>query len=207
MSLKNTIDIQIKESMLNKNKSRLVALRAIKAAILVEEKSGISKEINEIQLLMKLIKQRKDSLALYLEQNRDDLAKVEKEEIEIIEEFLPNQLSDDELYKEITSIIKDLGASKIRDFQIAKKLINSNSPLSKSEQTLIKKLAQHSKERLGNTFCGQCRDCLPCPNEIPIPEILRLRNLCIGMDLNSFTKERYNLIGSCLLYTSDAADE
>ena len=46
MSLKNTIDIQIKESMLNKNKSRLVALRAIKAAILVEEKSGISKEIN-----------------------------------------------------------------------------------------------------------------------------------------------------------------
>ena len=61
MNLKNTIDIQIKESMLNKNKSRLVALRAIKAAILVEEKSGISKEINEIQLLMKLIKQRKES--------------------------------------------------------------------------------------------------------------------------------------------------
>ena len=88
-----------------------------------------------------------------------------------------------------------LGASKITDFQIAKKLINSNSPLSKSEEDIIEKLTQHSKERLGNTFCGQCRDCLPCPNEVPIPEILRLRNLCIGMDLNSFTKERYNLIG------------
>ena len=115
MSLKNTIDIQIKESMLNKNKSRLVALRAIKAAILVEEKSGISKEINEIQLLMKLIKQRKDSLALYIEQNRDDLAKVEKEEIEIIEEFLPKQLSEDDLDKEITTIIEELGASEIKD--------------------------------------------------------------------------------------------
>ena len=115
MSLKNTIDIQIKESMLNKNKSRLVALRAIKAAILVEEKSGISKEINEIQLLMKLIKQRKDSLALYMEQNRDDLAKVEKEEIEIIEEFLPKQLSEDDLDKEITAIIEELGASEIKD--------------------------------------------------------------------------------------------
>ena len=115
MSLKNTIDIQIKESMLNKNKSRLVALRAIKSAILVEEKSGIKKEINEIQLLMKLIKQRKDSLALYIEQNRDDLAKVEKEEIEIIEEFLPKQLSNDELDKEITDIIEELGASEIKD--------------------------------------------------------------------------------------------
>ncbi len=88
-----------------------------------------------------------------------------------------------------------LGACKAQDFQIAKKLINSNFPLSKSEQSVIEKLNQLSKERLGNTFCGQCRDCLPCPNEIPIPEILRLRNLSIGMDLHSFTKERYNLIG------------
>ena len=88
-----------------------------------------------------------------------------------------------------------LGACKTKDFEIAKKLINSNTPLSKSEQHLIEKLRQKSKERLGDTFCGQCRKCLPCPNEIPIPEILRLRNLYIGMDLHSFTKERYNLIG------------
>ena len=73
------------------------------------------KEINEIQLLMKLIKQRKDSLALYMEQNRDDLAKIEKEEIEIIEEFLPKQLSEDDLDKEITAIIEELGASEIKD--------------------------------------------------------------------------------------------
>ena len=144
MSLKNTIDIQIKESMLNKNKSRLVALRAIKAAILVEEKSGISKEINEIQLLMKLIKQRKDSLALYLEQNRDDLAKVEKEEIEIIEEFLPKQLSEDDLDKEITAIIEELGASEIKDMGrvmgVASKKLSGKADNGRSAKLIKEKL-------------------------------------------------------------------
>ena len=115
MSLKNTIDIQIKESMLNKKKSRLLTLRAIKSAILIEEKSGNEKRINEIQLLMKLIKQRKDSMRLYLEQKRNDLAKKEKEEIEIIEEFLPAQLEDNELEKEILKIIDYLGAGSIKD--------------------------------------------------------------------------------------------
>ena len=115
MSLKNTIDIQIKESMLNKKKLRLLALRAIKSAIIIEEKSGNEKGINEIQLLMKLIKQRKDSMRLYLEQKRNDLAKKEKEEIEIIEEFLPAQLEDNELEKEILKIIDYLGAGSIKD--------------------------------------------------------------------------------------------
>ena len=59
MELKNTIDKQIKESMLNKDKDRLLALRAVKSAILLEEKDGKSNSINEIQILMKLIKQRK----------------------------------------------------------------------------------------------------------------------------------------------------
>ena len=70
MNLKNTIDNQIKESMLNKSKERLVALRAIKSAILLEEKNGGSKKTDDVQILMRLIKQRKDSSQLYKEQNR-----------------------------------------------------------------------------------------------------------------------------------------
>ena len=115
MELKNTIDNQIKESMLNKDKDRLTALRAIKSAILLEEKTGKNSSINEIQILMKLIKQRKDSLTLYKEQNRLDLAKIEESEIIIIKEFLPEQMSDNDLDTELDIIIKNLGAESIKD--------------------------------------------------------------------------------------------
>tara|TARA_B100000609_G_C17102862_1_gene375537 strand:+ start:235 stop:672 length:438 start_codon:yes stop_codon:yes gene_type:complete len=115
MELKNTIDNQIKESMLNKDKDRLTALRAIKSAILLEEKNGKEGSINEIQILMKLIKQRKDSLTLYKEQKRPDLAKIEESEINIIQEFLPDQINDNELDSELDIIIKSVGAESIKD--------------------------------------------------------------------------------------------
>ncbi len=115
MELKNTIDNQIKESMLNKDKDRLTALRAIKSAILLEEKNGKEGSINEIQILMKLIKQRKDSLTLYKEQKRPDLAKIEESEINIIQEFLPDQINDKELDSELDIIIKSVGAESIKD--------------------------------------------------------------------------------------------
>ena len=115
MSLKNTIDNQIKESMLNKSKERLVALRAIKSAILLEEKNGGSKKTEDIQILMRLIKQRKDSSQLYKEQNRIDLSEKEESEIKIIQEFLPKQINDEELDNEIEKIINDLNASSIKD--------------------------------------------------------------------------------------------
>ena len=115
MELKNTIDNQIKESMLNKDKDRLTALRAIKSAILLEEKNGKEGSINEIQILMKLIKQRKDSLTLYKEQKRLDLAKIEESEINIIQEFLPEQINDSELDSELDIIIKSVGAESIKD--------------------------------------------------------------------------------------------
>ena len=115
MNLKNTIDNQIKEAMLSKSKDRLIPLRAIKAAILLEEKNGKADNINEIQLLMKLIKQRKDSLTLYNEQKREDLAKKEESEILIIEEFLPKQLDDNELSKEIDNIISFSEATSIKE--------------------------------------------------------------------------------------------
>ena len=128
MQLKNTIDIQIKESMLNKNKSRLIALRAIKSAILLNEKSGEGADPDEIKLLMKLIKQRKDSLKLYLEQNRQDLANIEQVEIDIIEEFLPKQLTDEDLEKEIEIIIKEIGAESMKD--MGKVMESANKKLS-----------------------------------------------------------------------------
>ena len=128
MKLKNTIDIQIKESMLNKNKSRLIALRAIKSAILLSEKSGEGVDLDEIKLLMKLIKQRKDSLKLYLEQNRKDLANTEQIEIDIIEEFLPKQLTDKDLEKEIELIIKEIGAKSMKD--MGKVMASANKKLS-----------------------------------------------------------------------------
>ena len=115
MELKNTIDKQIKESMLNKDKDRLLALRAVKSAILLEEKDGNRNSINEMQILMKLIKQRKDSLSVYKEQNRLDLAEIEQKEINIIQEFLPEQMEDSELETRIENIIKTVGAESIKD--------------------------------------------------------------------------------------------
>ena len=119
MNLKNTIDNQIKEAMLSKSKERLTPLRAIKAAILLEEKNGLSDNVNEVQLLMKLIKQRKDSLTLYKEQKREDLASKEEGEILIIEEFLPKQLSDGELSDKIEKIINESGASSIKEMGLS----------------------------------------------------------------------------------------
>ena len=115
MSLKNTIDNQIKESMLNKSKERLVALRAIKSAILLEEKNGGSKKLEDVQILMRLIKQRKDSRDLYKKENRIDLAEKESNEIKIIEEFLPEQMSDVDLEKKIGEIIKEEGGASMKD--------------------------------------------------------------------------------------------
>ena len=88
-----------------------------------------------------------------------------------------------------------LGATKSSDFSLAKKLINSTDQLSRSEQDCIENLFHKASQRLNNTLCGQCRKCLPCPNNVPIPEILNLRNLHLGHDLQSYTRERYNLIG------------
>ena len=144
MNLKNTIDNQIKEAMLSKSKERLTPLRAIKSAILLEEKNGVSDNINEVQLLMKLIKQRKDSLTLYKEQNREDLASKEESEILIIEEFLPKQLSDNELSEEIEKIINESGASNIKEMGrvmgMATKKLSGKADNSRIAKTIKEKL-------------------------------------------------------------------
>jgi len=114
MNLEQKIMGELKTAMLAKDEKGLRSLRAIKAAILLAKTSegagGELSEDAEIKLLQKLVKQRKDSLEIFQQQNRADLAKKEQEEIEIIEKFLPQQLSIDEIKKELAVIISEAGA-------------------------------------------------------------------------------------------------
>ena len=119
MNLEQKIMTELKAAMLAKDEKSLRSLRAIKAAILLaktaEGGSGQLKEEDEIKLLQKLVKQRKDSLEIFRQQNRADLAQKEEEEIEVIEKFLPQQLSTDELKAELMAIIAETGASSPAD--------------------------------------------------------------------------------------------
>ncbi|MHA8083383.1 GatB/YqeY domain-containing protein [Aquirufa sp. A-Brett2-15D] len=119
MSLKLTIENGIKDAMRAKDADRLRALRAIKSMILLEETSGSSSDglsaDAEMKILMKAAKQRRDSLEVYVAQNRPDLAEKEQVELAIIEEFLPKQLSEAELTGKITEIIASVGATSPAD--------------------------------------------------------------------------------------------
>lgn len=88
-----------------------------------------------------------------------------------------------------------VGAAQASDLQLAGQLAQRGEPLTPQEQACIQSLQQRRAERLGQDLCGQCQACLPCPNGVPIPELLRLRNLLVGHDMHAFTQERYNLIG------------
>ena len=110
---------ELKAAMLAKDEAALRSLRAIKAAILLaktsEGASGELKEEDETKLLQKLVKQRKDSLEIFQQQQRTDLAQKEQEEIAIIEKFLPAQLSPEEIRGEVQKIISATGASSPAD--------------------------------------------------------------------------------------------
>ena len=113
MSLEQNIMAQMKDAMKAKDEAGLRGLRAIKAAILLAKTAGGSGEItadDEIKLLQKLVKQRKDSLDIFRQQNRVDLAQKEEEEIAIIEKFLPKQMDAEELKTIIAGIITETGA-------------------------------------------------------------------------------------------------
>ncbi len=118
MSLEQNIMAKMKDAMKAKDEAALRGLRAIKAAILLAKTSGGSSEItadDEIKLLQKLVKQRKDSLEIFQQQNRTDLAQKEEEEINIIEQFLPKQLGADELKTIVAAIIAEVGATSAAD--------------------------------------------------------------------------------------------
>jgi len=119
MTLEQNIMGEMKTAMLAKNDAALRGLRAIKSAILLAKTADGQKtditEDDEIKILQKLAKQRRDSLDIFVAQNREDLAQKEREELDIIEKFLPKQLSADELRETLKVIMQEVGASSPAD--------------------------------------------------------------------------------------------
>jgi len=118
MTLEDKINEEIKAAMKAKNESGLRAFRAIKAAILLAKTDGSGTDLDEtgeLKILTKLVKQRKESLAIFDEQNRADLAKVEREEIEHIQKFLPAQMDDEAVKEAVKKIVSDTGATSMKD--------------------------------------------------------------------------------------------
>ena len=119
MSLLNRVSESIKKAMKDKDSIKLESLRAIKSAlILLQTEKGKGSQISksdEIKILQKLVKQRKDSAEIYRSQNRSDLTELEIKQSKIIEDFLPQQISKDELRKIITKIIDQNEASGMKD--------------------------------------------------------------------------------------------
>ncbi|MEN9319250.1 MAG: hypothetical protein RIQ51_452 [Bacteroidota bacterium] len=119
MSLELEVMSLMKDAMKNKDEALLRGLRAIKAEIIKAKTepgaNGAITEDGEMKLLQKLVKQRKDSLIIFQEQNRADLAEKEAEEIAVIEKFLPVQMTEDEVKAAVEAIVKELGAAGPQD--------------------------------------------------------------------------------------------
>lgn len=119
MSLQQEVMTKMKEAMKAKDKTALTALRAVKSSILLAQtESGAKEDLTkeqELKILQKQVKQRKDSAAIYIEQGREDLAAPELSEAAIIEKFLPEALSEDEIEKVVVAAIASVGASGMKD--------------------------------------------------------------------------------------------
>ena len=118
MSIQNLISEDIKKAMLAREVDKLAALRSVKAAILLEASKDGSSEISDdiaLKIIIKLVKQRKDSAQIYKEQNRHDLESDELKQLEYLELYLPEQLSKDKIEIIITKIIVDINASSMKD--------------------------------------------------------------------------------------------
>lgn len=118
MSLQSDLMAAMKVAMKEKNQIALQALRAIKSEILLAQTSGSTSglsEADEIKILSKLVKQRKDSAEIFTEQNRADLAEPELQQAEVIAKFLPEQMSEDEVRSVVQRIISQIGATGMKD--------------------------------------------------------------------------------------------
>ena len=145
VSIVNQIPIDLKNAMLAKDKVKLATLRAIKSAFLLERTKNASKsEISDevaLQIISKLHKQRMDAYKIYVDQNRKDLADDEIQQAEILEKYLPEQLSETEIKKELELIISDIGASSMAD--IGKVMGKAMASLKgKADGSLISKLVK-----------------------------------------------------------------
>jgi uncharacterized protein YqeY len=149
MSLEAKIMESLKTAMKAKDEVALRTLRAIKAAIIIEKTaegaSGEIDEATEIKMLQKMAKQRKDSLQIFEQQQREDLASKEREELAIIEQFLPAQMSEEEIKQVLQQIINTVGASSMADLGkvmgIASKALAGKAD-GKLIATLVKELLQ-----------------------------------------------------------------
>ncbi|WP_297791833.1 GatB/YqeY domain-containing protein [uncultured Eudoraea sp.] len=119
MSLQNEVMEQIKAAMKAKDATALESLRAIKSALLMAKTEkgagGQLSEMDEIKLIQKLVKQRKDSAAIFIEQGRQDLAQPELDQVAVIEKFLPAQIGVDEIESIVVQTIEKTGASGMKD--------------------------------------------------------------------------------------------
>lgn len=120
MELEKLINEDIKQAMINKDKDKLEALRSIKAAMLLEKTGkdvtgGIIPESVELKMLQRLVKQRRESAEIYKAQGRPDLAEPEIFQAAIIEKYLPEQMTDEEVIAVVKQVIADTGATGIKD--------------------------------------------------------------------------------------------
>ena len=116
MTLTDQINADIKAAMLAKEKEKLEALRAVKAALLIAQTSGdVVTAESEIKLVQKLVKQRKESADIYTQQNRADLAEKELSEVAFIEKYLPAQMSVEEIKTIVSRIVTETGATTVKD--------------------------------------------------------------------------------------------
>lgn len=128
-SLENKINKDLLAAMKIKDRSALRGIRAIKAAILLSKTDGSNEAIDEskeIKILQKLVKQRKDSLQIYEKQDREDLAVIEREEIEIISLYLPQQMTVDKIKAVIADIISESGASGMKDMGRVMRMVSKS---------------------------------------------------------------------------------
>ena len=145
MVLKEKINEDLKYAMKSGDKLRLETIRSIRALILEFEKSGTGKELNneeEIKLLSSAAKKRKDSIEQYRNAGREDLASKEEKELNIIQEYLPEQLTGEEVLNEVTKVAENIGASSKEDFS---KLMPQVMKLlkGKADGKIVKSVVEH----------------------------------------------------------------
>jgi len=148
MNLEQKINEELKASIKKGDKLRMETLRSIRATIIEFNKSGIDREMNqddEIKILKSASKKRKDAIEMYEKGGRPDLAEKEKQEMEIISEFLPKQLSQAEIAIVVSAIIEDLNASGLKD--IGKVMASAMQQLKgKADGSLVQQIVKSSLE-------------------------------------------------------------
>ncbi len=119
MNLEDRVMQEMKLALKEKDQAKLRTLRAIKSAIQIakteKDADGVLTEEQENKILQKMAKQRADSITIYEEQGREDLAQIEREELEVINSFLPEQMSEEEIANQVQKIIEQVGASGMQD--------------------------------------------------------------------------------------------